>query len=514
MQAFTMPTWDIDNQQKEAYTLKSARRTRSSRKVSYQRMISSTFCDACGAALAPAATACPVCGQAVQIIPLRSYVAQTPSSFKQSPMQRYSVLMQRYRILAKIGEGGFGLVYKASDKKNGRIVAIKQINIGELSMQEVIEATDSYNREITILRRLMHKNLPQLYEHFTDEDHWYIVMEYIDGETLDEMLAKQPRGRLSIKQALDIGMVLCDVLAYLHYQQPAIIYRDVKPANIMITNKGAIYLIDFGIARLYRTGQLRDTGRLGSPGYAAPEQYGKAQTTPQTDIYGLGATLQTLLTGKEPLEIAMGGIPPDCDVPSELRRLIAYMMNNDASKRPANMRMVEESLRSVKKQLTGSQRWFVSPFTALATLWLLLMFMVGDILFSSSGLQVWMIYFCLALVSTIIVSGRYFYKARPSITGKLTLKGRYELINAGSARVLPLMSVWFVIPCIYSFPALYLHPPLARVAVVAGFFIAAIGIMFAILKGLPVLLKWLKRARTAPKSQQPEQIPPLQQQMH
>lgn len=95
----------------------------------------------------------------------------------------------------------------------------------------------------------------------------------------------------------------------------------------MLTPWGQVYLIDFGIARRYRTGQLRDTGPLGSPGYAAPEQYGRAQTTPQTDIYGLGATLQTLLTGREPLEIRTQGLPPHIHLPWELRALILQMMD-------------------------------------------------------------------------------------------------------------------------------------------------------------------------------------------
>jgi predicted Ser/Thr protein kinase len=428
-------------------------------------------------------------------------------------MQRYSVLMHRYRILEKIGEGGFGLVYKASDKKNGRIVAIKQINIAALSMQEIIDATDSYNREITLLPRLMHKSLPQLYEYFTDEDHWYIVMEYINGETLEEVLTKLPDGRLPLKQVLEIGMELCDVLMYLHGQQPSIIYRDVKPANIMLTTKGDIYLIDFGIARRYRAGQLRDTGRLGSPGYAAPEQYGKAQTTPQTDVYGLGATLQTLLTGKEPLEIATGGVPPDCAMPTELQRFITYMMNSDASRRPSDMRIVGRFLQSTKKRLTGSQNWFVSPFTWLATLWFLCMFMIGSIFFSTLGAQMWMPYFCLASGATIIVSGRYFYKVRRTIVGKLTIKEKCTIINEALFRLLPVMSTWFMVACFFSLIPLFFHPQLARIGAIIGLFVVTIGVMFLILKGLPWLLKWLMRAKTAQKSQKPDLTPPLQQKM-
>ena len=318
--------------------------------------------------------------------PSRSYFSQTTApNPNKPPMQRYNVLMQRYRILEKIGEGGFGLVYKAIDKKNNMTVAIKQINVAALSMQEIIDVTDSYNREITLLPKLQHHSLPRIYGYFTDEDHWYIIMEYINGKTLEETLAKASTGRLSVQQVLDIGMALCDVLAYLHAQQPSIIYRDIKPANIMITNKGAIYLIDFGTARRYRADQSRDTGSLGSPGYAAPEQYGKAQTTPKTDIYGLGATLQTLLTGKEPLEIATGGIPPDCDIPTDLQRLIRQMMSRDASKRPYDMQVIGQALANTKKHLPAYQRWFVSPFAWLATLWGLFMLLMASIFFSISS---------------------------------------------------------------------------------------------------------------------------------
>ncbi len=476
-------------------------------------MISSSFCDACGAALPVAATDCPVCGQALQVPP-RAYVEQTLPNLKHPPMQRYSVLMQRYRILEKIGEGGFGLVYKASDKKNGRIVAIKQINLAALSMQEVIDATNSYNREITILPRLIHRRLPQLYEHFTDADHWYIVMECINGETLEERLTKIHGGRLPVKAALDIGIALCDVLAYLHNQQPSIIYRDVKPANIMITNKEDIYLIDFGIARRYRAEQKRDTGLLGSPGYAAPEQYGKAQTTPQTDIYGLGATLQTLLTGKEPLEIATGGIPSDCDIPTNLQRLITQMMNSDASKRPYSMRMVEQSLESIKKQLTGFQRWFVSPFAWLATLWGLFMLMIANILFSFTSFQVWTFYFLGGSCFTIGMSIHYFYKAKRSITGKLTIKEICAIINEGLPRPLAAICWLLTFGSFYSLTPLLFYPQIARISTLMGFLIISVGVMFAILRGLPWLLKWLRRAKTTQQSPQPAQPPPLQQQMH
>lgn len=141
--------------------------------------------------------------------------------------------MQRYRIMKKVGEGGFGLVYKARDTQERRYVAIKQITLATLNAREMIEVTDSYNREITILPKLHHYHLPEVYDHFTDPGHWYIVMQYLDGQTLEEKLEQTANGRLTVGEVIYIGTQLCDVLGYLHVQEPPVIFRDVKPANIM-----------------------------------------------------------------------------------------------------------------------------------------------------------------------------------------------------------------------------------------------------------------------------------------
>src|ERR1019366_1126581 len=274
--------------------------------------------------------------------------------------QSDTIIAKRYHILARIGEGGFGTVYKARDQQqHGKIVAIKEINMAARSAQEKIEITDTFNREITMLTELRHKNLPRISHHFTDPEHWYIVMDYIEGQTLEELLARSPRGRLSTRQVIQIGMALCDVLAYLHSQKPSIIFRDVKPGNIMLTPRGHLYLIDFGIARRYRPDQTRDTGSLGSPGHAAPEQYGRgARTTLETDIYGLGATLQTLLTGKEPLEIRQQGLPPDVRIPWKLQALFIQMMDQDPSMRPHTMTNVKSSLTNLNT--TTRAFWYLS----------------------------------------------------------------------------------------------------------------------------------------------------------
>jgi hypothetical protein len=302
-------------------------------------MTASLFCDTCGAAITVQATCCPACGSDIDQSSAPSAGAFVPGH----------LLAGRYRLVDQIGQGGFGLLYKARDTaRHNRPVAIKQINMASLSTQEKIEATDSYNRETTLLPRLRHESIPRVYDHFTDPEHWYIVLDYVEGRTLDQILKTTRKERLPVGKVFDIGIKLCDVLDYLHAQKPAIIFRDVKPDNIMITPQGRLYLIDFGIARRYRYLQPKDTGPLGSPGYAAPEQYGRAQTTPQSDIYGLGATLQTLLTGKEPLEIRIAGLPRDCNIPLEMQALITQMMARDVGDRPCSAGEVKQRLQYLK----------------------------------------------------------------------------------------------------------------------------------------------------------------------
>ncbi|HEY6409552.1 MAG TPA: serine/threonine-protein kinase, partial [Ktedonobacteraceae bacterium] len=163
-----------------------------------------------------------------------------------------SLFAQRYRILDEVGKGGFGVIYKAEDlDQHRRLIAIKQINLSRLSPQQMIEVTDSFNREVEYLSQLKHDHIPRVHDYFTDPEHWYVVMDYVEGETLEDRLIKARGGRFPMQKVFDIGIALCEVLGYLHAQRPPIVFRDVKPANIMLTQKGRIYLIDFGIARHY-----------------------------------------------------------------------------------------------------------------------------------------------------------------------------------------------------------------------------------------------------------------------
>ena len=321
------------------------------------------FCEQCGAANPEDASYCVACqhsihspsetGQSsVAPIPITPVATSSPAagtlsastSLSNAPLKPGMLLDNRYRLITEIGKGGFGCVFKARDlKQHNRLVAIKQIDLSALSPREIIEATDSFNREITFLSTLSHPNLPKIHAHFTDSTHWYMVMQYIRGRTLEDYLKRSRRGYLSTWRVVKIGQAVSDVLSYLHSRKPPIIFRDVKPANIMLTRTGHVYLIDFGIARRFSPGKKRDTGPLGSPGYAAPEQYGLSQTDARTDIYALGATLQTLFTGLEPLE-ARQGLPPRRPrlLPDDLQSLLNSMQEADPAKRPKNLTNIEE----------------------------------------------------------------------------------------------------------------------------------------------------------------------------
>src|SRR5205085_5103033 len=191
-----------------------------------------------------------------------------------------------------------------------------------------------------------------------------LVMDVIECETFDEYLHKAAARRLLVEEVLDIGIRLCTVLDYLHTRQPPIIFRDLKPANIMLTPDGQIYLIDFGIARHFKPGQTRDTMAFGSPGYAPPEQYGKAQTTPRADIYSLGATLHHMLTNSDPSDTPFRFAPMHLSpqlAPPGLDTFIMQMLALDESGRPASMSVVKQELQRFAAQWADRQARSLQP---------------------------------------------------------------------------------------------------------------------------------------------------------
>lgn len=193
-----------------------------------------------------------------------------------------------------------GAVYQAKDlKRQGMICAIKEMSLSMVPQAERAQAVQNFKIEAKILWGLNHPNLPSFTGFFSENQRYFLVMEYIDGLTLEELLERN-NGPFSERRVLGWARQLCDVLEYLHSQNPPIIFRDMKPGNVMLTRNGHIKLIDFGIARFFRPTGAQDTQLLGTPGFAPPEQYGKAQTDVRSDIYSLAMTLFQLLTNTLP----------------------------------------------------------------------------------------------------------------------------------------------------------------------------------------------------------------------
>jgi eukaryotic-like serine/threonine-protein kinase len=320
-----------------------------------------TYCDECGASNPLQATHCFACGIALQssapspLLPMHTASANAAVLIGKvrGPLTPSYLLHSRYNIVSQIGTGGFGAVYQAKDTLfSHRLVAIKEMNQDGLSPQELAEASAAFEHEALLLTDLIHPNLPRIHDHFTENGRSYVVMDFITGDTLEDYVDKFVR-RFSVEAALEIGLQLCTVLDYLHTHQPPIIFRDLKPANIMRTADNHVYLIDFGIARHFKPGKAKDTIPLGSRGYAAPEQYGKAQTTPQSDIYGLGATLHQLLTGDDPSltlfhfePVRLSKLP----ISAQLNSLLKQMVEMEMSKRPASMAIVKQELQRLLAQ--------------------------------------------------------------------------------------------------------------------------------------------------------------------
>lgn len=207
-----------------------------------------------------------------------------------------TVIDGKYEILKEIGRGGMSVVYLAMDTHLNRNWAVKEVKKkGNGKNDEIV--VNSLLAEANMVKRLDHPALPRIVDIIDNGTTIYIVMDFIEGESLDKILSEY--GAQPEEKVIEWAMQICDVFSYLHSQKPPVIYRDMKPANLMLKPNGNISIIDFGIAREYKEQNLADTTVLGTKGYAPPEQY-SGQTDPRSDIFALGMTMHHLLTGIDP----------------------------------------------------------------------------------------------------------------------------------------------------------------------------------------------------------------------
>lgn len=210
------------------------------------------------------------------------------------------LLQARYRVTRILGSGGFATVYLAEDMRlGGRYVAVKEFDVHRLPPADQGWARQYFQNEVQVLSKLRHESIASVIDFFSWDGMDCLVMEYVPGETLFQT-RQRLGGRIHHEQVLMWAQELCRVLDYLHKQNPPIIFRDLKPDNVMVQSDGHLKIIDFGIVRHFKPGQAHDTQVLGTPGYAAPEQYGQGQTDARSDIYSLAVVLHQLLTGHDP----------------------------------------------------------------------------------------------------------------------------------------------------------------------------------------------------------------------
>lgn len=234
-----------------------------------------------------------------------------------------------YELPKQIGQGAFTKTYLAVDKRLNKMWAAK-ICVKNNSSMSIIEAIMN---EAYMVKKLVHKAIPRIVDIIDNNEYFCIIEDYVEGATLKDIVdnyGAQPQYKV-----IDWAKQLCDVLGYLHVQNPPHIYRDVKPGNIILRLDGNIVLIDFGIMRTYKPNNLADTVALGTKGYAAPEQYGTRQTDIRTDIFGLGMTIHHLLTGVDPTE-NNGCTLPICQINSELSKGLEYIVSKCIELDPDN----------------------------------------------------------------------------------------------------------------------------------------------------------------------------------
>ena len=263
-----------------------------------------------------------------------------------------SLVDGKYKVLSEIGHGGMSVVYMALNERANKTWAIKEVRKNGATNYDVVK--QGLIAETNILKQLNHPRLPSIIDVIDDGDSFLIVMDYVEGSSLEKKLSRGPQ---PWKDVVEWSKQLCDVLAYLHSRPKPIIYRDMKPSNVMLKPNGDVVLLDFGTAREYKSQRAGDdTTCLGTRGYAAPEQYGgMGQTDARTDIYCLGATMYHLVTGQDP------ALPPyeikpirqiDPKLPKGLEQIILKCTRQDPQERYQSCAELMYDLEHIE-QITG-----------------------------------------------------------------------------------------------------------------------------------------------------------------
>jgi len=252
------------------------------------------------------------------------------------------ILDEKYEVIKLLGKGGMGTVYLCKNIILGNFWAIKEVKKNTKNIDVLTEAK--------IIKGLNHSGIRRILEVFYVGNNLYMVQDYVDGQTLKEYV--NANGRMQTEKICRITSDLCDIVGYLHNQNPAIIYRDIKPSNIMITTSEKIVLIDFGISKIYKSDTVKDTMCACSNGYAAPEQYGAGKSCTQTDIYGIGMLVYFMVKGRTPLT----GIEPLLDenyeeyINEKLKTVIKKCVKIDIKDRYGSVEDLQKEISKISKK--------------------------------------------------------------------------------------------------------------------------------------------------------------------
>ena len=276
------------------------------------------------------------------------------------------ILRERYKIIRHIGSGGMAIVYLAADLQDeSKQWAVKIADMDKKMARRL-------SSEGRVLSELQHENLPQIADFFysSDKRYVYLVQEYIDGESLLQLFENRtkPFSQLFV---LDLAIQLSEILEYLHAQKPTIIYRDLKPGNLMLTKDGRLKLIDFGIARRYDVHKVKDTLQIGTVGFAAPEQFEKRQSDTRTDLFSLGSLMYFFLSGgkfvyiaQKPLRTFRKGLSRD------VAKIIHQLVQHEPEKRIQSAQDLKQRLEKAKSQLVrqmerqAKKGWLITSYIA------------------------------------------------------------------------------------------------------------------------------------------------------
>jgi serine/threonine protein kinase len=276
-----------------------------------------------------------------------------------------SIIGGRYRVTKPLGGGGMKMVYLAEDMRlASRPCALAEMvdSFTDPTMQQ--QAVAAFQREADMLAQLSNEHIPRVFDRFSDQNHHYLVMEFIDGITLEDEL-KANDGKLDADRVIDIALQVLDTLQYLHNLEPPVVYRDLKPSNVMLGRNGQVKLIDFGIARFFLP--QSNATMIGTQGYAPPEQYrGRAES--RSDLYALGATMHHALSGRDPAAEPPFSFPklrtlcPDLN-PS-LADLVDQALEYDLVHRMADAAEFKERLLAIKAGATTATAKVNGPTTS------------------------------------------------------------------------------------------------------------------------------------------------------